>query len=148
MLVALSLGHVMQCFARIAHTLLASRANQPSSVHHLLCSLVTVPPVLYHDVLLIVLQAKEGFYAMLDESKDLEVTAGYRPKFSRARDMLELDPRWQVGCRDGWAAGLGSRKGQKGQVGGLQGWVGGRNGPQGRTEATKQWGREAGLTFV
>ncbi|KAL4857085.1 Pre-mRNA-processing protein 40A [Chlorella vulgaris] len=42
------------------------------------------------------MQAKEGFYAMLDESKDLEVTAGYRPKFSRARDLLELDPRWQA----------------------------------------------------
>ena len=53
-------------------------------------------------------QAKEGFYAMLDECKELEVTAGHRPKFSRARDLLELDARWQVGA--GWKLG-GSRVG-------------------------------------
>ncbi len=38
------------------------------------------------------LQAKEGFYAMLDECKKLPSTA----KFSKARDLLELDPRWQA----------------------------------------------------
>lgn len=33
---------------------------------------------------------------MLDECTKLEVRDGHRPKFSKARDLLELDPRWQV----------------------------------------------------
>jgi len=42
------------------------------------------------------LQAKEGFYALLDGCAELR--SGGRPKFSRARDLLELDARWQVCC--------------------------------------------------
>ena len=45
--------------------------------------------------LFLALQAKEGFYALLDESAELRGAPG-RPKFSRARDLLELEPRWQV----------------------------------------------------
>ncbi|PSC74832.1 pre-mRNA-processing 40A [Micractinium conductrix] len=41
------------------------------------------------------MQAKEGFYALLDDCDDLKGSSG-RPKFSRARDLLELDPRWQA----------------------------------------------------
>jgi hypothetical protein len=97
--------------------------------------------VLYHDVLLIVLQAKEGFYAMLDESKDLEVTAGYRPKFSRARDMLELDPRWQVGCRDGWQQGWAAGKDRRDRWAGCRdGWEAG----MGRREGQKRQSNGAG----
>ena len=43
------------------------------------------------------MQAKEGFYALLDGCAELR--SGGRPKFSRARDLLELDARWQVGLR-------------------------------------------------
>lgn len=42
------------------------------------------------------MQAKEGFYALLDGCAELR--GGGRPKFSRARDLLELDARWQVRC--------------------------------------------------
>eukprot|EP00887_Chlorella_sp_A99_P000160 scaffold16.g160.t1 len=38
-------------------------------------------------------RAKEGFYALLDEHAE---QLGSRPKLSRARDLLELDPRWQA----------------------------------------------------
>ncbi|KAL4419958.1 hypothetical protein ABPG75_007056 [Micractinium tetrahymenae] len=40
------------------------------------------------------MQAKEGFYALLDECQELK--AASRPKFSKARDLLELEPRWQA----------------------------------------------------
>ncbi|KAL4420342.1 hypothetical protein ABPG77_006149 [Micractinium sp. CCAP 211/92] len=40
------------------------------------------------------MQAKEGFYALLDECEELK--AASRPKFSKARDLLELEPRWQA----------------------------------------------------
>ena len=42
------------------------------------------------------MQAKEGYYALLDECKELAEDLS-RAKFSRARDLLELDARWQVG---------------------------------------------------
>ncbi|PRW33660.1 pre-mRNA-processing 40A isoform A [Chlorella sorokiniana] len=40
------------------------------------------------------MKAKEGFYALLDGCAELR--GGGRPKFSRARDLLELDARWQA----------------------------------------------------
>lgn len=39
------------------------------------------------------MQAKEGFYALLDGCQELK--AASRPKFSKARDLLELEARWQ-----------------------------------------------------
>ena len=39
-------------------------------------------------------QAKEGFLALLGECTELRDSE--RPKFARARELLEADPRWQV----------------------------------------------------
>lgn len=53
------------------------------------------------------MQAKEGFYALLEGCAELAGDLG-RAKFSRARDLLELDARWQVrlGCEGGRVPGL------------------------------------------
>ena len=68
------------------------------------------------------LQAKEGFYKMLDECERLAVA----PKFSRARDLLELDARWQVlqGGK-GWLCVLGWRPGVQGGEGRVRACTGG-----------------------
>jgi hypothetical protein len=39
-------------------------------------------------------QAKEGFYALLDSSAELAPEGAPAPTFRRARDLLELEPRW------------------------------------------------------
>jgi hypothetical protein len=69
------------CCAVCASTCLAPAPCSP--LLHLCMRIVLAP------------QAKEGFYALLDDSAELRGAPG-RPKFSRARDLLELEPRWQV----------------------------------------------------
>ena len=70
-----------RAFAVCASTCLAPAPCSPL-LH--LCTRIVLAP-----------QAKEGFYALLDDSAELRGAPG-RPKFSRARDLLELEPRWQV----------------------------------------------------
>jgi hypothetical protein len=53
-------------------------------------------PCQHHPPPALAAQAKEGFFSLLDECRQLEVRDGQRPKFSKARDLLELDPRWQA----------------------------------------------------